>query len=268
LDVHIIGVIDLRGGLAVHARGGYRDRYAPVTAVGLASIAAGDAVALARAYASLGISQLYVADLDAITTGTAAKRDDAVSAVVDLGLALWLDAGVSSVASARRALDLGTHRVVVGLETMTSYDVLEEICIAIGGDRVAFSLDLRHGVPVRALEDPSPREGGFSGAPGDAATIAARAASAGVASIIVLDLTRVGSSAGLDEPLLARIRRAAPTVQLIAGGGVRGPGDLESLARLGFDGALVATALLNGQLTGSDIASARHNTITMRHERP
>ena len=46
--MRVIGVIDLRGGAAVHARGGHRERYLPVTAVGTRSIDPGDAPALAR----------------------------------------------------------------------------------------------------------------------------------------------------------------------------------------------------------------------------
>ena len=56
---------------------------------------------------------------------------------------VWLDAGVSSVSGARQALETGAARVIVGLETLSSFDALSGICNAIGGDRMAFSLDLR-----------------------------------------------------------------------------------------------------------------------------
>jgi phosphoribosylformimino-5-aminoimidazole carboxamide ribotide isomerase len=75
--------------------------------------------------------------------------------------------------------------------------------------------------------------------------------------MIVLDLARVGSRGGPDSSVLAQIRRAAPDVELIAGGGVRGADDLAALARLGYDGALVATALLTGALTSDDIAAVQ-----------
>ena len=47
-----------------------------------------------------------------------------------------------------------------------------------------------------------------------------------------------------------RVRRAVPDVALLAGGGVRGPEDLQRLADAGCDGALVATALHDGRLGG------------------
>jgi phosphoribosylformimino-5-aminoimidazole carboxamide ribotide isomerase len=75
-----------------------------------------------------------------------------------------------------------------------------------------------------------------------------RAAGAGVGTIIVLDLARVGTDAGIDLDLIAAARRAAPVVALFAGGGVRSPEELHRLAAAGCTGALVATALLSGAL--------------------
>jgi phosphoribosylformimino-5-aminoimidazole carboxamide ribotide isomerase len=102
------------------------------------------------------------------------------------------------------------------------------------------SLDLRAGVTVES-------KGAIAtGTP--AREAAARAAAAGVGTIIVLDLARVGQSAGCDLRTVEEVRRAAPQVELLVGGGVRDEDDLERLARAGCDGALVATALLSGTL--------------------
>ena len=89
-----------------------------------------------------------------------------------------------------------------------------------------------------------------SPAPGrwSVAQIVRGAADAGVGTMIVLDLARVGSAAGVDLEAMAAVRRAVPDVALFAGGGVRSEEDLALLARAGCDGALVATALLSGAL--------------------
>src|SRR5204863_7317391 len=61
--VRIIGVIDLSGGRAMHARGGRRETYEPVRTVAGAAIENGDPIAGARAYVDRpGIRQLYPAD--------------------------------------------------------------------------------------------------------------------------------------------------------------------------------------------------------------
>jgi phosphoribosylformimino-5-aminoimidazole carboxamide ribotide isomerase len=69
-----------------------------------------------------------------------------------------------------------------------------------------------------------------------------------------MTLARVGSGAGPDFDRLAEIRAAAPDRALYAAGGVRGADDLAALNRLGVGGALVASALHDGSLTGADLA--------------
>ena len=235
----VIGVLDLLAGRAVHARAGVRERYAPVAGVAGMPIEPGDALALARAYLErCRVLELYAADLDAIVHGTLQKT--LVASLSSLGAPLWLDAGVTSPEAAERAIALGASRVVVGLETLASFEALDEICRRVDGDCVAFSLDLRSGQPITAR---------MPGVATDSAShIAQRAASAGVAAIIVLDLARVGTGSGLDLALISRVRETAPHVMLLAGGGVRGEDDLVRLADIGCDGALVGTALLSGDL--------------------
>lgn len=253
--MRIIGVIDLLGGLAVHARAGRRERYRPVRAVAGTPIESGDPQQLARGYIDrLGLSELYVADLDAILSR--ASQDRVVGGIARLGTPLWLDAGVSTVAGARLALSLGAARIVVGLETLPSYAALDDICRAVGGERVAFSLDLRHGEPV-VMND--------AVAPGQAAPeMAARAVDAGAGAVIVLDLALVGTRTGPDVRLIAAVRAATRGVTLVAGGGVRDLEDLERLGQAGCDAALVATALHDGVLDAAAVAAARRHRSDSR----
>lgn len=237
--LEVIGVIDLRDGAAVRARGGRRDRYQPIDVVAGETIRRGDAAALARRYVDrLGLGRLYVADLDAIEGR--APQTALVRSIASSVPSLWLDAGVASLDTVHLALDCGVERVIVGLETLPSFAVLESICQHAGRERVVFSLDLRDGVPLTPVEECArqrPEE------------LAARAADAGVAAVIVLDLARVGAGSGLDLDLLARVGAAARGADVYAGGGVRDADDLAQAGRVGCRGALVASALLDGSLT-------------------
>jgi phosphoribosylformimino-5-aminoimidazole carboxamide ribotide isomerase len=230
----------------VHAIAGVRERYAPVLRAAGCEIPPGDAGALARAYTDrLGIAEIYVADLDAILKGE--PQDARVHELASLGSPMWLDAAIRSVDEARRAIDGGTARVVVGLETLPSFGALSAICDAVGGHPVVFSLDLRAGEPLVA--------NGVAMEP--AHLLAARAADAGARAVIVIDLARVGTGTGLDFELIARVRSAAPEVTLFAGGGVSGWEDLVRLHDAGCDGALVATALHDGRIGAREIQAAR-----------
>jgi phosphoribosylformimino-5-aminoimidazole carboxamide ribotide isomerase len=251
--VRVVGVIDLLGGSAVRARGGERRSYMPIEMVAGRAIGAGDAIALADFYVKdLGITDLYVADLDAIARGRGAG--ETIRTTARRGASIWLDAGISTVSAAAAAFELGVARAIVGLETLTAFEALDDICRAHGQDRILFSLDLRDGQPLLAATNVS-----VLSACGPSA-IAARAVAAGAAGLIVLDLARVGRGVGLDLALVGDLRRSAPDVMLLAGGGVRDVEDLRALAARGCDGALVATALHDGRIGARDIAAARHFT--------
>src|SRR5215468_8642832 len=102
--MRLIGVIDVRGGVAVHARGGVRERYETI----------GDPLVLARKYLDdCAVTELYVADLDAIENPANARHP--VVGTLCGRAAVWLDAGASSVVRAREAIALGAAQAVVGL---------------------------------------------------------------------------------------------------------------------------------------------------------
>jgi len=242
----VIPVLDLRAGRAVLARGGRREAYEPVRSVLVAPSEAGDPLALARAYRdTLRCDEVYVADLDAIGGGSVQRA--LLRGLSRVGVGLLVDAGVATPEAAQELVADGARRVVVGLETLPSFDALAAVASALGRLRVAFSLDLRAGVPlVRATARPADTP----------LALAHAAVSAGAGTVIILDLDRVGSGRGVDLHLVELLRRAHPHVELLAGGGVGTLRDLARLADAGLDGALVAMALHDGTLTSDDIVTA------------
>ena len=236
--MRVIGVIDLKAGRAVHARGGQRGAYEPVRSALLPPDRVGDAVALAGAYRrQLGLEEIYVADLDAIGGHECSTL---LPAICGAGEVVMVDAGVADEARALAVLATAAARVVVGLETLPSFDVLERLVAAIGASRLVFSLDLRNGIPVTPI---TCRING-------PIAVARRAAAAGMTAVLALDLARVGQGSGPDVTLITALRREFPGLELLAGGGVRGAQDLQLLADAGCDGALVGTALHRGVRLG------------------
>jgi phosphoribosylformimino-5-aminoimidazole carboxamide ribotide isomerase len=239
MPIEVIPVLDLAAGRAVHAVGGDRSRYAPVSSL-LTPGLPGDALALARAYRErVGARRCYVADLDAIAAGPVQRGLLARLAAEDgFGRALLVDAGVATAADLERLHGLPVT-VVVGLETLRARDDLAALVAA--APALIFSLDLREGQPVV-------RPGAWPHGVPDAPSFAAELAAAGVRELIVLDLARVGRDRGPDLARLGAVRSAAPGVRLLAGGGVRDAADLARLAAVGADGVLVASALHRGAL--------------------
>jgi phosphoribosylformimino-5-aminoimidazole carboxamide ribotide isomerase len=232
----LVPVLDLAGGLVVHAVRGQRERYLPVESV-LVDVAEPLAVAVAL-HACSGAAALYIADLDAIL-----GRGENAAAVraIARGVAceLWLDAGTADAAGALAARACGAKRIIVGTESLPTLEALDEIAAAVGRENMMISLDVLGGKLVS-------RAGRLSGLPPLEAL--EKLAASGWERFILLTLDGVGAEGGPDWALLAPARRLAPKAELFAGGGVRGPQDMRKASELGLEGALVGTALHRGRL--------------------
>lgn len=248
----MIPVIDLKGGIAVHAVRGERNRYERLRSV---LVDSPDPLAVARALRlRLGLRELYVADLDAIETG---NPPHPAVAVLAREARVVLDAGASDADAARRVLELGVNAVIVGTETLAEPDALGRIQAAAAGHplapdatrvRVVLSLDLRAGRVLSRTPELS------AVAPAEALQ---RLMAGGVQEALVLDLARVGTGAGPDTELIAELHRRFPGLRLLAGGGVRDVNDLRTLRSHGAAGALVATALHTGAIGPDDLRALR-----------
>jgi phosphoribosylformimino-5-aminoimidazole carboxamide ribotide isomerase len=235
----LIPVLDLKNGLVVRGIAGRRQEYRPIVSRLSASADPRD---VARAFRDhFGLSQLYLADLDAI--GGLPPALDLYAALLGEGFRLWVDAGVHEAADARPLRQAGVEGIVAGLETLRGPKALLKLCQEFG-ESVILSLDMKDGRPLADLA---------SWCAADAWSIAERAVACGVRQVIVLDLARVGLSAGTGtEDLCGCLARSYPGIKVVAGGGVRGVEDLHRLQRLGVAGVLLASALHDGRLSRED----------------
>jgi phosphoribosylformimino-5-aminoimidazole carboxamide ribotide isomerase len=255
--MQIIPVLDVAGGVAVHAQAGDRTQYAPLTS-DLVPEQPGDPVALLRAFhATLGVHECYVADLDAIQGGALQRTLLRQLAEFHTGFAgaLLVDAGTNQPGGALEVLSCGASEVVVGLETLHAFADLATIVQIVGPSRVVFSLDLKLGTPILhpAMQD-------ASGAGPDALSLAEQAISAGVTTLLLLDLGRIGTGCGVDLGAIETLRRRFPQIRLLAGGGVLTRRDLERMRDAGCDGALIASAIHAGRVTSIDLAELTGST--------
>ena len=228
--MRIVPVLDLKDGVVVHGVGGRRAEYRPIVSQLTPSCFP---VSVADAFREhFGLSELYLADLDAI-----AGKPPALELFRELrrrGFTLWVDSGLHFTSEAIPLSESGVERVVAGLETLADPGELN--------DQFVFSLDLKAGQPL-----------GRWGR--DAWEIANLVIERGVRRLLILDLARVGEGQGTGtEELCARLVKAFPDVEVSAGGGVRGVADLQRLQQCGVSAALVASALHDGRLTQADLA--------------
>ena len=229
----VIPVLDLKGGVAVHAVAGRRADYAPILSpFGPAD----DPAAIARGMLAVtGSPALYIADLDAIEgIGNHFELVRGLSYALP-GTTLWVDAGFSDVADCAFWLPLGAT-LVIGSESLAGVDDWRDIHAAFG-ESVVLSLDFAS----EGRQGPEPL---FS----DPALWPNR--------LVAIDLARVGTSDGPDIGRLQGILdMAGGSCSVFAGGGVRDARDLAAIQALEASGALIATALHTNAITENEIAA-------------
>ncbi len=245
-------MIDLKGGVAVHAIGGRREQYRPLRSVWQAR---GTPVGLAAALrAGLGVGRLYLADLDAIAGFP--PQLDLYESIIDAGMVLWVDAGLGDRGRLEQlaGLDPDATRPVVGLESVQGPDELAAIAETVGAGDVVFSLDLDDGKPRIATGAEWPGTGAYD--------IAARAIACGIERILILDLARVGTDRGIGtEGLLGRLRTLHPAVEIAVGGGIRGIDDVTRMRELGASVVLVGSAIHDGRIGRRELAQITEDSV-------
>jgi phosphoribosylformimino-5-aminoimidazole carboxamide ribotide isomerase len=210
----VILAMDLMGGKVVHGRKGERAAYRPLL-WGLSPSA--DPVEYVQ---FLHPRFLYIADLDRIQG--CGSHEEAIKTCAALVERTYLDRGCRSPADCLRNPGITD---VVGTETAG-----EDLSAFHGG---YLSLDLRDGRVVPHDQDPT--------------LLLARLASLDFAGAILLNIGAVGTFAMPAEATL-RSWRDACSCPLLYGGGVSGEGDLVRLRDLGYEGAIVSTALHRGRI--------------------
>lgn len=210
----LILALDLMHGFVVHGKKGERSTYRPLT-WGISPSA--EPVAYVRA---LKPRFLYIADLDRI--GGAGSHDAAVLDCSSMVERCWVDRGSRFPGDALCAANVVP---VIGTETA-------------GDDLLAYeggflSVDILNGTAIPGGEDPLrilelAERGSFEGC-------------------IILNLGSVGTESGIASLPLEEMRDVFSRT-LLYGGGVASVADLRLLDALGFDGAIVATAVHRGAI--------------------
>jgi len=226
----VIPAVDVVGDEAVRLRQG---DFARVVA------RAGDPAALVAGYAAARPPLIHVVDLDGARSGTI--RSELVARLADEAAPTPLQAsgGVRSLADAHALLDAGAARVVVGTAALAGRRALAELVAGLG-EALVVAVDARAGKVAAAGWEREATVG-----PED---FAAGCAEAGVPRLLCTAIERDGTLAGPDLALLERVRSRSG-LPVLAAGGIRSDEDLDDLAALGLEGAVVGRALLEGSVT-------------------
>jgi phosphoribosylformimino-5-aminoimidazole carboxamide ribotide isomerase len=226
----VIPAIDVKGGRCVRLVQGDFDR---------ATDFGGDPVATARRWEAGGARRIHVVDLDGARAGRPCQLRLVADVVKRVGVPVQLGGGVRTLADVEAALESGLDRVIIGTAILEHPEVLDA-ALERFGERVVAGVDARDGrVAARAWADTSDV---------DAYQLAHALERRGVRTIVYTDIASDGMLLGPNLEAMRKMVEAAPTVEVIASGGVAEIGDLERLRNLGASGAIVGKALYTGAI--------------------
>ena len=225
----VVPAVDLVGDEAVRLRQG---DFARVVA------RAGDPAALVARFAAARPPLIHIVDLDGARSGTI--RPELVGRLAEEAAPTPVQAagGIRSLADARALLDAGAARVVVGTAALAGRKALGELVDRLG-ETLVVAVDARGGKVAAA--------GWGHEAEVTPEDFAARCAEAGVPRLLCTAIERDGTLAGPDLALLERVRSRSG-LPVLAAGGIRSERDLDDLAALALEGAVVGRALLEGAI--------------------
>lgn len=238
--MHLYPAIDLLDGRCVRL---YQGDYSRSTVYGE------DPVAQALAFQSEGAPWVHVVDLDAARTGEPRNREVVAAIAGALDVPVQTGGGVRSAEAAEALFDAGVARVVLGTAALEDPDLVRRIAET---RSVAVGLDARGSeVAVR---------GWLEGSGADVIDLAIAYQDAGVAALVVTEISRDGTLAGPDVDGLSRVL-AATTIPVIASGGIGTLDDITTLAGLSvegrsLDGAITGRAVYEGAFTVAEAVAA------------
>ena len=183
---------------------------------------------------------VHLVDLD-LAFGRGENSELLARVIRETPVRVELSGGITSRAAIEAGLAMGPERVNVATQALARID---DVCEAVDsfGERVAVCLDVR-GDRLAAR--------GGCGEGGDVWEVLRVLNEAGVARVVVTDVTRDGQMTGSNRELLERVADSTDA-RIIASGGVNSLADIEALRALGIEGAIVGKALYQGAFTLAD----------------
>ena len=233
--MEVIPAIDLRHGRVVRL---YQGDFKKET------VYSQDPVQVAQEWAKAGAPRIHIVDLDGARDGSPANLDAVGRVAASVEVPLQVGGGIRTLDTARNVTGLGVARIVLGTAAVRDSKLVREACQTLGPEAVVVGVDARDGKVVI--------QGWLESASVAAEELVREMAALGVGRFIYTDVSR---DATLKGPNFQAITTLMEEIEkpVIAAGGIGTMEDLERLAALGVEGAIVGVALYTG---GIDLREA------------
>ena len=228
--MELIPAIDLIDGKCVRL---YQGDYSKET------VYSDDPIEVALRWESLGARRIHIVDLDGARSGQPDNIKVVERIVNAVQVPVQMGGGVRTLDSARRIIDAGVQRVMLGTVAVRDPNIVRSACAELGSDAIVVAVDSKDGrVAVTGWTSASDIQ---------ATDLVASMMEAGVQTFLCTDISRDGTYSGPNYDLIRDLVEVAGE-GVIAAGGITSVGHLQSLAKTGVGGAVIGKALYTGEI--------------------
>ena len=236
--MELIPAIDLIDGKCVRL---YQGDYSQET------VYADDPVQVALRWESLGASRIHIVDLDGARSGNPDNLKFVERIVGAVQVPVQMGGGVRTLDSARRIIEAGIQRVMLGTVAVHDPQIVHNACTEFGSEAVVVAVDSKDGKVAVS--------GWTSASEIQATDLVASMMEVGVQTFLCTDISRDGTLSGPNYTLMQDLVEVAGE-GVIAAGGIASMEHLHRLAQNGVAAAVVGKALYTGDI---DLAEAIHS---------
>ncbi len=204
-------------------------------------------VACALRWQREGAPLLHMVDLDGAVKGELVDWEVIRSVIARVSIPVQVGGGIRTLATARRLLDMGVARVGLGTVAIEDPELVRTLCQEVGSQRVVVAVDAKSGkVAVR---------GWLEKTAVGVMELVERMSRLGVVRFLYTDIARDGTRTEPNfEATEGLVRKSSASI--LASGGISTLDHVRRLARIGVEGAVIGSALYEGDIDLGDAIKA------------
>ena len=202
-----------------------------------------DPLAVASHWVEEGAKIIHLIDLDGAIEGQRLNSSIIESIVKNSGVETQVGGGIRSKEDAKRLLNLGVNRVILGTAAINNPSLVEELAREFGSERIMVALDSKNG---RVTTHGWAEQSAFT-----AVELGMKFEELGAGSILFTDINTEGLLKGVN-PAPTRELVDALGIPVIASGGITTLSDIGIIKGTGAKGVVIGAALYVGNFTLSE----------------
>jgi phosphoribosylformimino-5-aminoimidazole carboxamide ribotide isomerase len=239
--MRIIPAIDIINGKCVRlSQGDYAEK----------KIYADDPLDMARKFEDAGLRHLHLVDLDGARSGGIINSNILEKITSQTDLIVDFGGGIKSDQDIKTAFSAGATQVTCGSVAVKKPELVQRWIEHYGPNRLILGADIKDGmIAVHGWQETTTLS---------IEDILHSYISQGLDHVICTDVAADGMLKGPNFQLYRSLLDTFPHIHLIASGGVTSISDLEKLADLGLEGAIIGKAIYEGKITLEELAQLDH----------